>query len=91
MEIRIVAASPNFVQYQNGETFLKRDGTGYLVEHGIGSRPPLKFKAKSLDKALVRFFHWRHRRCTSCGQPGCAEDLVGKRGLIVEPLPAPQG
>jgi hypothetical protein len=74
--------------YQVGETRIKRVGETYLVEHGINGRlPPLSYETSEIQEAIVRFFIWINRRCTSCGSRGCAFDLVGRAPFVVEPLP----
>jgi hypothetical protein len=87
IEKEATASMAEGTDYQQGETVLKRREASYRVEHGMGRRPPLSFDTTNLSDALWRFVHWRHRRCTSCGQPGCARDLVGKKPFTVDPLP----
>ena len=73
--------------YDEGETRISYVAGAYWVEHGIyGGRPPLTCRHTDIEQAIASFKHYRQRRCTSCGQPGCPEDLVGKRS-IMDPLP----
>lgn len=68
--------------YRVGETQVTHVGDVYRVEHGLnGQRPPLTRDYKDVEQALRCFAYFRRRQCTSCGQPGCAEDLVGKASI----------
>lgn len=81
--------------YQSFATRLTRLPTPgaptYRVEHGIsGSRPPVTQDHKghhAVQSAIATFLYYRQRVCTSCGQMGCPQDLVGMKNHIVEPLP----
>lgn len=74
-----------------GETRVDLTPMGYQVTHGTGNVKPWTFEFSTEHEALLRFQHYRDRKCTSCGQPGCAHDTGRRKPLDIELPPSIDG
>ena len=70
-------------EYRNGSVRVVLTDGGYLVTFGGRERYAGSDREQMLSAVLICL----HRRCTSCGQRGCPQDLVGRKTFLVDPLP----
>jgi len=88
IEVEALTAMEAFKDYRQGEVLLQRIRTpgGHTYKVTFGEKV-VREDNRGVKSAISTFLYYMQRRCTSCGQRGCAQDYNSKRGFIVEPLP----